>query len=228
MKRILLMMVLVLLVAGCQSNGQQTAPTGESINNKGLDTNQDESAVAEVNGEKIYQSEVDQVKQITQQQGQQADDSMIVEQLVQQELLLQEAENKGLSVTTEETEEYLKENLQGEMTLEDLKAQAGDQYNQLIEQQKEQVLIQKLLDEVDGNTSVSQEELEKFYESNKQMMGNTTLEEAESQLRAMLEQQKQQQIITELVEKLEQKADIRIDENMQQQEQPQEQAIQIE
>lgn len=216
----LLMMVLVLLVAGCQGDGQQTTPTGESVNDEGFDTSQEESVVAEVNDEKIYQSEVDQIKQMAQQQGQQADDSMIVEQLVQQELLLQEAEDSGLSVTTEETEDYLKENLQGDMTLEDVKAQVGDQYNQLIEQQKEQVLIQKLLDEVDGDTSVSQEELEEFYESNKEMMGNTTLEESESQLRSMLEQQKQQQIITELVEKLEQDADIEIDESMQQQQQP--------
>lgn len=225
MKKILIMIMLLIFAVGCQGGEETTnsGPTGEAVSPEEdpVEQEQDDSVAAEVNGEEILMSDVEQIQQMAQQQGQQVDEATVAEQLVDQKLLIEEAKDRGLEVSTEEAEDFVEESVSAQgMTLEDVKSQVGDEFSTLLEEQKEQLLIQKLLDDEGGNLTVTDEEIEEFYEENKQMLGNSSLEEVKPELEPMIEQQKQQEIITSLSEELKEDAEIEMSDDLSE-EQPQ-------
>ncbi|MFW5991275.1 MAG: SurA N-terminal domain-containing protein [Candidatus Nanoarchaeia archaeon] len=225
MKKILVMIMLLIFAVGCQGGEETTnpGPTGEAVSpdENPDEQEQDDSVAAEVNGEEILMSDVEQIQQMAQQQGQQVDEATVAEQLVDQKLLIEEAKDRGLEVSTEEAEDFVEESVSAQgMTLEDVKSQVGDEFSTLLEEQKEQLLIQKLLDDEGGNLTVTDEEIEEFYEENKQMLGNSSLEEVKPELEPMIEQQKQQEIITSLSEELKEDAEIEMSDDLSE-EQPQ-------
>ncbi len=215
MKKVLLLMILVLFVAGCGPDEPGTPTTGEVVGEPGLEPETDESVVAVVNGEEIYQSEVDEIQQMQQQQGMPVEEGMIIEQLVEMELLLQEAKDRGLSVSDDEVKEELEELLQMQgMSVEEAEQMLGPQFETLIEEQKQQMLIHKLIDdEFEGPTDVTDEEKQEVFdqlEAMGQIPEGETYDEVEGELEMMLEQEQEQQAIMGLLQELEEEADVDI------------------
>lgn len=180
-----------------------------------LTNNNTEEAVAIVNGEKITASEISEIQQSFEMQGQQVSEEDALEQVINQKLVFQEAEKQNYSVSTEEAESVMESQLamQG-ATLDDYKQELQKQdlsYNEEIENIKQQITIQQYLEAQfeDKDFEVSENESQEFYEMYKQQLpGNITYEEAEQQIIMTLQQQKQQQAINSLVQELKNKAEI--------------------
>ncbi len=227
MKRILMMGVIALMAAflllvGCQPEGgdmpepgaqgpggeeppMDEGPVGEIVGEQGT------GVAATVNGEEIQQAEIDDFVQQMQMQGQQVDESMVLNQLIAMELLFQEADKRGIEVSEQEAEEELEEMLEVEgMTLQEIKDQLGPGYESFLDEQRENMKIHELARE-EGDISVTDEEIEEHYEENKEFMGDASLEEIEPQIEMMVEQQKMDTILNELVADLEAEADIEIE-----------------
>ncbi len=202
MKKALIFMMFVLILGGCQANEELHGPTGDIIADE-------DSVVVTVNGEEIYQSQVSQVISQAQMQGEQIESSIVIERLVNMEILLQEANRLNISVSVEEAEENLRELLamEGAMTLEDIKGQMGPMYQVLLDEQKQQLKVQKLAKEK-GNVTVTEEEVKQFYEKNTEIMGGRTFEEARAEIRMVLEQQKMESVLVDVLTRLRERADI--------------------
>ena len=130
-----------------------------------------EDIVAEVNGEKISQSKVEETQQSFDAKGQQINKKQAVEYLIEMELLSQKAKSEGYSVSKEEAENKLKQqrSQQGQ-NIDSLKEQIemhGRDYNEFIREQQKQFLIQKYLEKglKKENFSVSEDEKKEFYEN---------------------------------------------------------------
>lgn len=206
-------------------------------------TNQAETTVlATVNGEEITQQELSQASQVqriimslsrqyrsfaqflmTSEAGQDFLSEYrkhVLDQLINQELTAQKVEELGVTVSdqavqeeidkiiegnkqfedTDELEDYLKENQN--MTLENLKTRI-----------KENLRSQKLREEVTDKVTVSEEEVEVFYNKNKQSYtdqeGNVKpLEEVRDQVRNTVRSQKQNEAYNQWLEEEREKADI--------------------
>lgn len=210
-------MLMVLFIAGCQG-GPETPPGEEPLpgdepdpTDPGMTPGTGMGVAATVNGEEISEEEVAQMAQQYQAMGQPADEGMIVQNLIQMELLQQEADARGLSVSDQEVEEHIQELLGDEMSLDELKTQAGPQYQMLLEEQKLQMKIQEIARE-EGDVSVTDEEVEQFYEENKEMIGDASLEEIRPQIEQTLEQELLNNVLMGLLQELEAEATIEIEE----------------
>jgi peptidyl-prolyl cis-trans isomerase SurA len=219
---LLIVMVLsVILVSGCSTpetdttqNEKTSLPEGNGMPD--LPTGDDVSASAVVNGEEISSDEVAELQQALAAQGQQVSAKEALEELISQQVLLQKVRDEGLTVSTEEVETYIEEQLASQgATLEDYKQQVESQgmsYEDQIESMKEQLAMQEYLENRLGNQSfeVTQEEAQTFYERYKaESTGDVPpYEEIESQIIATLQQQKQQQAMSQIVEELKESAAI--------------------
>lgn len=144
----------------------------------------------------------------------------VLDQLINQKLTVQKAEELGITVSDQavqaeidkivegneqfknesELEDYLKNNQN--MTLEDLKTSI-----------RENLRTQKLREEVTGTITVSEEEVEAFYNQNKQSYtdqeGNVKpLDEVSDQIRTTLKSEKQNEAYNEWLQEERKKADI--------------------
>ncbi|MEX0920029.1 MAG: SurA N-terminal domain-containing protein [Candidatus Pacearchaeota archaeon] len=177
--------------------------------------------VATVNGEEIRSGEVEQTQQSSASQGQQLSEEEATEQLINQKLLVQEAESKGYSVSTEDVEQRIEAQAsQQGQTLEDVKNEIESQgfsYDELIESQKENLMLQNYLQDAMENQveSVPEEELKEFYNQNKEMLTQGAqgqeapeFEEVKEQLEMFLQQEQQQQVIGSIIQELRANADI--------------------
>jgi thioredoxin 1 len=71
-------------------------------------------------------------------------------------------------------------------------------------------VIQGLAAKVAQSATVSDEDIQKFYEANKALIGDTPLEDVKDQIQAMLLQEKQQEVLMGYIEQLEKRADIKL------------------
>ena len=71
-------------------------------------------------------------------------------------------------------------------------------------------VIQGLAAKVAQSATVSDEDIRKFYDANKALIGDTPLEEVKDQIQAMLLQEKQQEVLMGYIEQLEKRADIKL------------------
>ena len=127
--------------------------------------------VVTVNGEAITQTEMLQLKSILEQQtGQTITEDILIEQVIIQELLIQEVNLKGLMVSLEDAEETLSNLLFSQnMTLEILKDNMNEQeadYEEIIYYYQLQLGIFKLSELVSENITITQEEVQDFYDVN--------------------------------------------------------------
>jgi parvulin-like peptidyl-prolyl isomerase len=144
-------------------------------NNDKLDdtTTQDNVVVATVNGNEIYLNAIDeQYELLPPLYRQMYSKSFILNKTIEEELLIMEAEAKGLVVTEEEAETVINDiMMQQQITEEQLEeqlAQSQKTKQDLIDVYKKQILITNLLnDYVFANIEVSQEEVAEYYENNK-------------------------------------------------------------
>jgi parvulin-like peptidyl-prolyl isomerase len=181
-------------------------------NNSNLSGN----VIATVNGEEITTSEVIAIQQLFIQQGQQISEEDALEQVINQKLISQEVEAEDYSVSTEEAESTIEQQLliQG-ASLEDYKQQLSQQgivYEEQIDSIKEELAVQKYLEiQLEGeNFEVSEQEAQDFYEMYKSQSPEEvpSYEELEPQIIATLKQEKQQEAIGYLIQELRAGAEI--------------------
>lgn len=177
--------------------------------------------VALVNGVKINQQELDRAIQAVQSQTTATvNETEVVNQLVARELLVQEAEKRGITTSVEEAETLLITHLsQQGVTLEDLKSKLNKQsdYDFIIQGYEEQISLGKLTDQLfEGEElSVSDMEAKEFFDKNQKLFNlvqsngkNATYSDVKDQIKVLLEQQKQNAVIGELIDSLKNQSEI--------------------
>lgn len=137
---------------------------------------------ATVNGEPIYMEEVDkQLDQLKQQhqmmQGQQGDEyiksfqKQILESLIEQKLVLQEAKKENYKVTDKEVDDWLaqvKKQFPSEEQFESKLKEMNTTIEELKANRKDQIIIQKIIDKVTKNVKVTDKEVEDYYNKHKE------------------------------------------------------------
>ena len=170
------------------------------------------NAVAEVNGEQITEQELNEmynrVPQMYKMSGL-TKDKFLTETLIPQKLLLQEAERRGVTATDAEVDAMINNTLQASGTdLEGLKSQLSQQnitYEEFRQLTKDQITMNKLMNQSLEEIEIPEQEIEDFYTSNKEMFatGNNTyaaLEDVGSRIRDYLANQKFMQELKESAE----------------------------
>lgn len=190
-------------------------PTSD-IDNNDVDSNMSNALIAVVNGEQMYYEEVTEVFQSHAQQGQRISEQQAIEFVINQTVILQEAEKNGYIITDEEAElELEKQVLQRNSTLEEYKQELDQleiSYKKKLQDFKEHITIQNYIDAEleEENLSVTEEELKGFYQFYKQKFGEETppYEEIKYQLAEYMREKKRQDAINSLVQRLREKGDI--------------------
>jgi len=196
----------LMIFAGCTEQSQDNESN----------SNTSGTVVATVNGEKITSEEVTSMQQAYEQQGQQISEEDALEQLINQEILSQKAQQEGFNLTDEEAEAEIEALLgQQGMTLKEYKdqlEQQGMSYEEQLQNFKEQLVIQNYQDEaLEGEDfNVTDEEAEDYYELYKQQDPENTpaYEDIKDQIIDYLQQQKRQEAINSLVQELKEDANI--------------------
>jgi hypothetical protein len=139
-----------------------------------------------------------------------------LDMLVNTELLKQEAGARGLVVTDQEVTDRrakLVEEIGGEAVLAERMTQFNIDDKTLARDIKNELTIQKLLDEVfaEKNVSVSEEEIADFYEqAGGAEAGLPELDSVRSQIETQIKTTKEQEVVTAFIEELRAKATITI------------------
>ncbi|HYE64365.1 MAG TPA: SurA N-terminal domain-containing protein, partial [Pyrinomonadaceae bacterium] len=150
----------------------------------GSEVNRGSTVAAAVNGKPIMMSEVERI--ISQQyQGQQAQMSpleiaqvrlQVLDNLIQREVLFQRAEKEKLLPSEDEVARFINDQkLQSRMTEDEFQKRLKDM-NQTVEglreEARKQLAIQKLQDNTTGKITISDREVEDFYNHNRQQFVN--------------------------------------------------------
>ncbi len=158
--------------------------------------------VATVNGEKITQAELNE--RLMQQAGKEVLDQMITEKLI-----LQEAKKKGIKVSEKEIDkkiEEFKKRFPDEKTFRAQLKENNMTLDFLREQLKLQLILEKILKD---KIKVSEEEVKKYYKENKEMFfPGKKFEEVKEQIEEELEYQKISMQTQIWIEELKKKAKI--------------------
>lgn len=133
----------------------------------------------------------------------------ILDQIITEKLLLTEAKSRNISVSQSEIDEELKNvesNLGGMISLDEALSQQGMTKEQLIDQVKLRIIVTKL---VDNNAAVTDDEVNKYIEANKEFMGeDANSEKSKNDIRNYLKEQKVNEQIQTLIRELKEKANI--------------------
>jgi hypothetical protein len=177
-------------------------------------------AVAIVNGQKITKNELDtSVAQISAGAVAQGMDSaneemklqirgQALDMLVNTELLMQEAKERGIVVTEEEVEQRigkLREDIGGEEVLATRMAEFGITEKILRRDVKNELTVKALLDQVfvEKGITITDEEVAAFYEqAGGKKAGLPAIEEVSEQIKAQIKSTKEQEQVTALIEEL--------------------------
>lgn len=173
----------------------------------------DDEVVAVVNGQAITQQDVVLVQSALGQQAQMMGEEELVDQLIMQTLLLQEAEVRGITVTHEEARAEFSALLEAQGVSEDefsgLLAQQGQDLDLLLEEFRKNLVLEQLAAELD-EVSVTEEDAIEFYEEYAAIAGEDTpsYEELREEIIEFLEEQERARALTDLAEALAQDATI--------------------
>jgi foldase protein PrsA len=158
--------------------------------------------VATVNGEKITQAELNE--RLMQQAGKE-----VLDQLITEKLILQEAKKKGVKVSEKEIDkkiEEFKKQFPDEKTFRAQLKENNMTIDFLREQLKLQLIVEKILKD---KIKVSEEEVKKYYKENKEMFfPGKKFEEVKKQIEEELEYQKLSMQTQIWIEELKKKAKI--------------------
>lgn len=186
------------------------------------------ATVAKVNSEKITRKElntsVSQIAAGAEAQGMDPKDpellaqiqTQAVEMLVNTELLMQEAEKRSISVTEEDITTRittLTEEVGGEEVLAERMAQFGIDNKTLRRDVRNELTIQKLLEEVfaEKQVEITDEEVKEFYDAaGGTEAGLPALEEVAEQIKAQIQSTKEQEQVTTIIEELRGEATVEI------------------
>lgn len=190
------------------------------LENEGMVAEGKDDVLVSVNGEEIMKSEVLMVKSFVENnpemQGQMISEEQILDEMIKEELLLQEAEKKGYFPTFEQAEEEIETMISHQgMTIKDFKEMIeaeGILYEEEIYNYKRSIAVQDYIENYfsDKSLEVTEEEVEKLYEEYKLFSPEEMppLEEIEEYLVFEIEQNKYLQELETLTESLKEKAEI--------------------
>lgn len=222
---VLFLVFALLFVFGCTQVDDTQLPMGDDfeivngVNQEIIDTIDDDSSVideglldvvARVNGDEILRGEVLSFQQMFTQQGQQVSEQEILEQLINQKVVYQQAIAQGFDVTDQEAEMEIESQLaQQGVTLDEFKEQLeiqGASYEDQLNSIKRQISIQDYLsyELSEEQIEISDEDVQEYYDQYVLEYGEEALplEEIEMQIRMVLQQDKEQEIVEALVQEL--------------------------
>ncbi|MCA9478273.1 MAG: peptidylprolyl isomerase [Nanoarchaeota archaeon] len=164
-----LLLVVALIIIGFVSNGtfflggfshKQTIPEGN------------QTVLVTVNSEPIYQSELDEYwDQIPTDIKLQLTKEDLLEEFIQERLLLQEADKKGISVTDTEVDQYITSQLSSAgLTLEQFQtilSQQGTSLDRMRDIYQRQLKLAKLFEEQSKDLDATDEEVQTYYTEHK-------------------------------------------------------------
>ncbi len=176
--------------------------------------------VARVNGEAITAGDVTKLRvKVYESYRMQISEEEALEQLIEETVLYQEAEQQGYAPTMDEAEQELEARVASSgRTMEDFKADLAKSgfsyfsYEEYLQDFQRQLAINSYLDDAVQVPEVTELEARVFYENYKQESPEAELppfEQLKSEIMALLEQQKQQEATSLLIEELKEKADIK-------------------
>ena len=162
----------------------------------------DQFVAASVNGKQINRIEL--IRELEKKEGKRA-----LENLISEELILQEAEKRNISVTNEEVDREIG-------TIEKTIKNQGQNLDDLLTLQgltrqrlKDEVRIQLILKRLVGKAEVTDKEVVEYIEKNNESIpADANMDEIKSQVKTQLEQDKVNQKIQSLVDELRKNAKI--------------------
>ena len=180
--------------------------------------------VASVNGHTIYQKDLQLIEDSVSQQTnkkQTINDSVALNSIIGEELLLQDAEGGGYNLTNAQVEEMIDQQLKlAGSNITELQQQAkakGTNFDDLIDGYRKQIMIKRITGDILSkvNVSVTEQEKIQFYNDNKDQAiarGNnvSSYENLSLQIGQYLLIQKQQRILADYINGLKQNASIQI------------------
>lgn len=189
--------------------------------------------VAEVNGTEInkedfetaYMSQFQRMAMQAQMSGQEVDQDQlkvqVADSLVAQELLVQETENRNIEASDEELNETLtalaaQNGLESSEEFLAALEEQGLSEEEVMEQVASQVKVDKLVAEEAGDITVSEEELQTFYDEitgqqeDAESGDMPAFEDIKPELEAQMVQQKENEAVLELVAELREGADVTV------------------
>ncbi|MBI1972901.1 peptidylprolyl isomerase [Candidatus Woesearchaeota archaeon] len=127
----------------------------------------DKEILAKVNGEPLYASDVEKILNQTKQQGFPLTQEQVLEQLIARKVLLQEAKKQKIKVEEASIDKYISdlEKAIGQ-SIEPLLQNMSITEGEFREQVREQLTITQALAEKMQATTITDEEIEAFYEAN--------------------------------------------------------------
>ena len=164
--------LLAIFLVACAAP-QEVENTTEAENTRN-DSENESKVVALVNGDKIFEEDVSRMQTAATQRGAQMGREQVVEQVVMQKLLIQEAVRRGINVSETKIDLTLAEQVPG--GAETLQQRMGEErYANVRQQVREQLLLQQLSTSLSRN--VTDESAEEFFEKNKEnLTDNASLE----------------------------------------------------
>ncbi|MFZ3577581.1 SurA N-terminal domain-containing protein [Virgibacillus sp. DJP39] len=203
-----------------KSSKETTEPKSEEIKITDDEKVDKEKVVTKINGEEIkgkqYNASYAQTKMLMDRYEQDVSDVKKVKEqtlnvIVEQELLKQAAEDKGIKVTDEEIQKEF-ETIKSENA--DKFKTALEQYNLTEETYKEQlafeITLQKYMKKELKATEVTEDEVQAYYEKLKEQSKDVPkLEEVKEQIKSQLKQQDQQEKLQAKVKQLKEQATIK-------------------
>lgn len=243
-KFITIILVVLPLLAACggssgSDEGSDSKQSEESNSQEGKpDLSGIPEVVAVVNGDKIgkdefvqmYTAQYQQTAAQAEQSGQMPEDKEIkknvAEGLVSRQLLLQEADKKGIKATDKQVDKRLDDLAQqgGAKSKKELfatlKKQQGLEKSQVLDDLKTQVKLEQLIKKQSGDPEPTNKELRQYYKQMVEQQGAQgeeqggqdppKFDEIKPQLKQQLEQQKTAEAEQAIVKKLRKDADVKI------------------
>ncbi len=221
-------LVVILIILGVLFLLEKEGRSSTNIFDSIIASQQANTVVAIVNGEKITSSELDvSVQQFTQLAASQGVDTESVEArlqvrgqaldvLVNTKLLRQIAEEKGIEITNDlvlERMEVIKSDIGGEEVLFERMAELGIEEGQLQKDIYNELIIQKVLDGVfaEADITFTEEEVVSLYEgAGGEESGLPALEEVRSEIEAQIKATKEQEVIDEYLAEIKEEAEIEL------------------
>lgn len=160
---------------------------------------------ATVNGKPIWRARI--VKQLEAYQG-----ASLLDSMIQQELIKQEAKEKGKTATEEEIAQQIKQVEDSMVSQNTTLDEALKAQNMTREELKDNfemnIIIEKLLSD---RITITDEEIQTYIDANKDSYGeDANIDQIKTLVRQQLQQQKMSEEFQKLVDELKEKADINI------------------
>ena len=179
-------------------------------------TTEESLIAARVNGEDITLDEVNEAhSKLSESYKELVTREDILNEIISEKLLLQEASRRGIIAAREEAENIIKDAVaQSNMSEQEFNARLESismSKEELYEYYRKQLVISKLLNEtLFKEISVSENDVRQFYEKNQLAMQNISLDDSSDSIKSMLLSEKKKSAYAIYVGQLKAKADIEV------------------